>query len=106
MNADSIDAMVRARASLMNLGERFNIDGLDSLPIADAMKKVIKVATPGIRLDSATEIKGAFKVAVAVLNSQKDTDYQRKQMFNGVRTDSSEVSKADAARQRMINNRK
>ena len=106
MNADSIDAIVRARASLMTLGERFNIDGLDSLPMEAAMKKVISVATPGIRLDSATELKGAFKVAVAVLNSQKDTNYQRQQMYSGTRADSAEKCEADAARTRMINSRK
>lgn len=106
MNADSIDAIVRARASLITLGERFNIDGLDSLPMEAAMKKVISVATPGIRLDSATELKGAFKVAVAVLNSQKDTNYQRQQMYSGTRADSAEKCEADAARTRMINSRK
>lgn len=106
MNADSIDALVRARAAMSRLGEKYNIDGLDDLSMSDAMRKVIAVATPGIRLDSDAELKGAFKVAVATLKSQKTIDDQKAQMYSGVRTDSSEQSQADSARQRMINSRK
>ena len=102
MNADSIDTLIRARAAMNNLGEKFNIDGLENLSMADAMRKVISFATPGIRLDSEDELKGAFKVAVATLNSQKDTAYQRRQMCSGVRTDSKNNGKADDARERMI----
>lgn len=107
MNADSIDALVRARAAMSRLGERYNIDGLDDLSMGDAMRKVIAFATPGIRLDSEAELKGAFKVAVATLKSQKTIADQKKQMYSGVRNDSGfEVSKADAARQKMIERRK
>lgn len=107
MNADSIDAIVRARAAMSRLGERYNIDGLDDLSMSDAMRKVIAFATPGIRLDSEAELKGAFKVAVATLKNMKTVGDQKKQMYSGVRNDSGfEVSKADAARQKMIERRK
>lgn len=106
MNADSIDALVRARAAMSRLGERYNIDGLDDLSMGDAMRKVIAFATPGIRLDSQAELKGAFKVAVATLRSQKTIADQKAQMYSGVRTDGFEKSEADSARQRMINSRK
>lgn len=106
MNADSIDALVRARAAMSRLGEKYNIDGLDELSMGDAMRKVISFATPGIRLDSQAELKGAFKVAVATLKSQKTIADQKAQMYSGVRTDGFEKSEADSARQRMINSRK
>lgn len=106
MNADSIDALVRARAAMSRLGEQYNIDGLDDLSMINAMRKVISVATPGIRLDSEAEIKGAFRVAVATLKSQKTIADQRKQMHSGMRADGYKGSEADAARQRMINKRK
>lgn len=106
MNADSIDALVRARAAMSRLGEKYNIDGLDELSMSNAMRKVISVATPGIRLDSEAELKGAFKVAVATLKSQKTVEDQRRQMHSGIRADGYKGSQADAARQRMINKRK
>lgn len=106
MNADSIDALVRARAAMSRLGEKYNIDGLDDLSMINAMRKVISVATPGVRLDSEAEIKGAFRVAVAALRSQKTIEDQRRQMHSGMRTDGYRGSQADAARQRMINKRK
>lgn len=106
MNADSIDTIVRARTAMSKLGEKYHIDGLDDLSMSDAMRKVVAFATPGIRLDSESELKGAFKVAVATLKSQKTIDDQKAQMYSGVRNDSSEKSQADSARQRMINSRK
>lgn len=106
MNADSIDTIVRARTAMSKLGEKYHIDGLDDLSMSDAMRKVVSFATPGIRLDSDSELKGAFKVAVATLKSQKTIDDQKAQMYSGVRNDSSEKSQADSARQRMINSRK
>ena len=107
LNADSIDALVRARAAMSRLGEKYNIDGLDDCSMSDAMRKVIAFATPGIRLDSESELKGAFKVAVASLKNLKTTEDQRRQMYSGMRTDSGfETSEADKARNRMIKRRK
>lgn len=102
MNADSIDAIVRARTALIRIGEKYHIDGLEKASMKDAMCKVIATASPNIRLDSDAEIKGAFKVAVATLAARKDTDYQRKQIASGMRTDSYFKSESDAARERMI----
>ena len=102
MNADSIDAIVRARTALIRIGEKFNIDGLEKASMKDAMCKVIAAASPNIRLDSDAEIKGAFKVAVATLEARKDTNYQRKQIASGMRLDSRFESESDNARERMI----
>ena len=104
-NADSIDYLVRARAAMNNLGERFNIDGLDKMTMKQAMRKVVRVATPNIRLDSDSELMGAFKVAVATLNARKSVNYQYGQIYSGTRADSGEKNSADAARQRMIKRR-
>ena len=101
MNADSIDAIVRARTALIRIGEKYHIDGLDKMSMKNAMRKVISTASPNIRLDSEEEIKGAFKVAVATLAARKDTEYQRKQI-SGTRMDSHFVSESEAARERMI----
>ena len=102
MNADSIDAIVRARTALIRIGEKYHIDGLEKASMKNAMLKVIAAASPNIRLDSESEIKGAFKVAVAALAARKDTNDQRKQIASGMRMDSHFKSESDAARDRMI----
>jgi hypothetical protein len=84
MNADSVDAAVTERLKLIRIGDRLNLEGLESCKPLEAKKRIIKAIKPDLRLDgkSATYISTAFDIAVQELNSRKDTAYQRQQMFN------------------------
>ena len=108
MNADSVDALVRERVSLVRMGEKLNLDGLEDMSITDARKAIIKAVKPGMRLDgkSPAYIKAAFDMASDEVNSmRKNTNFQRQQMFEGVtqhRADSAPKGGAMAHRQKMI----
>lgn len=109
MNADSVDRIVRTRIQLGMLGRTLNMDGLETIGIMAAKKKIIRAVRPGIRLDgkSATYINAAFDCAVAEIKqrSKKDTAYQKKQMFNGDGRSTKKAapkSSAASARERMI----
>lgn len=105
MNADSVDAVVAERLKLGRIGDRLNLDGLETLKPLDAKKRIIKAIKPDLHLDgkSSHYVNTAFDIAVQELNARKDTDYQRRQMFNAdgrKRTDTG--STAMSARERMI----
>lgn len=109
MNADSIDAIVRQRIRLGMLGQSLNLDGLENMSIIDAKKAIISVVRPTMHLDGKSEafIDGAFNCASAEIKSmsEKNTAYQKRQMFNkdsAVESAENGCSSADA-RQRMIN---
>ena len=109
MNADSVDRIVRTRIQLGMLGRTLNMDGLETIGIMAAKKKIIRAVRPGIRLDgkSATYINAAFDCAVAEIKQRgkKDTAYQKKQMFNGDGRSTKKAapkSSAASARERMI----
>lgn len=108
MNADSVDALVRERVSLVRMGEKLNLDGLEDMSITDARKAIIKAVKPGMRLDgkSPAYIKAAFDMASDEVNSmRKNTNFQRQQMFEGAtqrRADSAPKGGAMAHRQKMI----
>ena len=110
MNADSIDAIVRARVKLGMAAEKLHLDGIENMSLTRAKKLIIKTVRPGIRLDgkSATYINAMFDCACDELNkrSRKDTNYQRRQMFNkDSRTVYGKSESSDAARNRMIQKR-
>ena len=109
MNADSVDRIVRTRVALARIGDRLNLDGLDSMNIMDAKKAIIKKVKPSMRLDGKgkTYIDAAFDLAVEELNSRKDTDYQRRQMFNSDSKQAAPTGKtaAERAREKMIEKR-
>lgn len=108
MNADSVDAIVRQRVQLGMIGRVLNMDGLENMSLTSAKKAVILAVRPNIRLDgkSATYINAAYDMAVTEIKnrSKKDTNYQKKQMFNSkTRADSKENGdSAENARKRMI----
>lgn len=107
LNADSVDAIVRNRVKLARIGDRLNMDGLDNMSVMGAKKAIVKKLKPGLRLDgqSPSYVNAAFDLTLSELNSRKDTNFQRRQMFN---TDSTQrfappaASSASEARQRMI----
>ena len=102
--ADSTD--FRELLRVVRVGDRLNMDGLESMSVKGAKKAVLKKLKPSLRLDgkSAAYVSAAFDMAVAEMNARKDTNYQRGQM---TRKDSAPkptkaVGSAADARQRMI----
>ena len=106
LTADSVDAPVTERLKLVRIGDRLNLDGLEALKPLDAKKRIIKAIKPDLRLDgkSAHYVNTAFDIAMQEFNSRKDTDYQRKQMFNadGGKNRTNSGNSAMSARDRMI----
>jgi len=107
LNVDSVDAIVRQRIQLGLLGRKLNMDGLENMSISAAKKAIILAVRPTMNLDGKSEayINAAYDYAIADVNarSQKDTDYQKRQMFNkDSRKDESDGSSSADARQRMI----
>lgn len=108
LNTDSIDRIVRERIKLGMIGQKLNLDGLESMGIIDAKKEIIRAVRPAVRLDgkSSTYINAAFDMACEEIDkrSAKDTAYQKRQMFgNPSRMDAADdQDSATSARQRMI----
>ena len=107
LNVDSVDAIVRQRIQLGLLGRKLNMDGLENMSISAAKKAVILAVRPSLNLDGKSDayINAAYDCAIADVNarSQKDTDYQKRQMFNkDSRPAESDGQSSSDARQRMI----
>lgn len=106
LTADSVDAAVTERLKLVRIGDRLNLDGLETLKPIDAKKRIIKAIKPDLRLDGKSKhyVNTAFDIALQELDSRKDTDYQRRQMFNadGGKNRTNSGNSAMSARDRMI----
>ena len=69
LNHDSLDAIVKKkvgqRIELCRLGDKLHLDGMDTLPVMQAKKKVIRTVLPGMRLDGKGDayINAAFDIA-------------------------------------------
>lgn len=113
MNMDSIDAIVSQKLELGKIGSKLNLDGLETMEISEAKKKVIMAVKPGMRLDGKSEayIDAAYDVARDIANEMKTTNDQRQQMANSQRLDGMEEEvkgpscSAYEARQKLINRR-
>lgn len=113
MKMDSIDAIVSTKLELGRTGQKLNLDGLETMDIKEAKKKVIMAVKPGLRLDGKSDayIDAAYEMARDIAYEMKSTDDQRQQMANGQRLDGMEdevkgpTCSAYEARQRMINSR-
>lgn len=107
---DRADSSTEFRELLrvVRVGDRLNMDGLETMSVKGAKKAVLKKLKPSLRLDgkSAAYVSAAFDMAVAEMNARKDTNYQRGQMMH---KDSAKPTKAVGsaaeARQRMIDRR-
>lgn len=107
-NADSATDF-RELLRVVRIGDRLNMDGLETMSTKDAKKAVLKNLKPTLRLDgkSSAYISAAFDMAVQELNEHKGTNYQRQQMMrkDSAKPASKSVGSAAEARQRMINRR-
>lgn len=113
MNADSIDRIVRTRVALARIGDSLHLDGLENMSILDAKKAIIRKVKPKMRLDGKSKayIEAAFDLAAEEATARKDTDFQRRQIFNADGYDrtanagGSDKTAAEKAREKMISKR-
>ena len=93
---------------VVRIGDRLNMDGLETMTVKNAKKAVLKKLKPSLRLDgkSAAYVNAAFDMAVSDMKARKDTNYQRQQMMNkDSKPASRAVGSAADARQKMIDRR-
>lgn len=113
LNHDSLDAIVKKkvgqRMELCRLGDKLHLDGMDTLPVMQAKKKVIRTVLPGMRLDGRGNayINAAFDIAKGKVNGRKTVNDQRRQVFNAdsanaATRNTNAKNDPDAARTRMI----
>lgn len=107
--ADDIDAKVRQRVELIRLGDRLNLDGMDTMPVDEAKKKVIVTVLPGMHLDGKTSayIDAAYDMARDQATARRTVDEQRQQLFradaaNAATNRHDKKNNPDDARNRMI----
>lgn len=104
LNMDSIDAYVNQKIELIRLGDKLNLDGIETMKPMDAKKAIIKKVHPNIRLDGKdiAYINAMFDIAKESVGKRKDVDYQRQQMFRGDSAHNKPVDGQNEARRRMI----
>lgn len=104
LNMDSIDAYVNQKIELIRLGDKLNLDGIESMKPMDAKKAIIKKVHPNIRLDGkdTAYINAMFDIAKESVGKRKGVDYQRQQMFRGDSAHNKPVDGQNEARRRMI----
>lgn len=103
-SADNFRELLR----VVRIGDRLNMDGLETMSVKNAKKTVLKKLKPSLRLDgkSAAYVNAAFDMAVGEMKSRKDTNYQRSQMMRkDSRGGSRNTGSAFDARQKMIERR-
>lgn len=109
-NADRADSNdFRELLRVVRIGDKLNMDGLESMSVKNAKKEVLKKLKPALRMDgkSAAYVSAAFDMAVAEMKTRKDTNYQRGQMMNkDSKSTTKNVGSAADARQRMIDKMK
>ena len=93
---------------MVRVGDRLNMDGLETMSVKDAKKAVLGKLKPTLHLDgkSAAYVNAAFDMAVSEMKERKDTNYQRSQMMHGDgKPPVKQTGSASEARQRMIDRR-
>lgn len=108
-NADRADSNdFRELLRVVRIGDKLNMDGLETMSVKNAKKAVLKKLKPAVRMDgkSAAYINAAFDMAVSEMKTRKDTNYQRGQMTRKDSKSTKSVGSANDARQRMINKMK
>lgn len=104
LNMDNIDAYVNQKIELIRLGDKLNLDGIETMKPMDAKKAIITKVHPNIRLDGkdTAYINAMFDIAKESVGKRKGVDYQRQQMFRGDSAHNKPVDGQNEARRRMI----
>ena len=105
MDAADIDRIVTARLDVIRVADKLHLDGVDTMPLMEGKKAVIKSVLPSIRFDgkSADYIDALYDLAKNKVEEDNNTDKQRRQMFNADTAAVAEpVSMAEQARAKMI----
>lgn len=104
LNMGSIDAYVNQKIELIRLGDKLNLDGIETMKPMDAKKAIITKVHPNIRLDGkdTAYINAMFDIAKESVGKRKGVDYQRQQMFRGDSAHNKPVDGQNEARRRMI----
>lgn len=112
VNMDSVDRAVDKRLrdylDVCRVADRLNIDGVESLSLVNARKKVISAVNPKLRLDGKSEayITAAYDIAKQSVANRRKVDGQRKRIMKGRNFDSIDAgsagSSAASARENMI----
>lgn len=105
VNMDSVDQMFKERLDVCRMADKLNLDGIETLSVKEARKRIIKAINPKMNLDGKSDgyILAAYDIAKDTFNSRRNTDEQRKQMAEAqVRKDAREESNSNTARKNMI----
>ena len=112
-NTDSADPVAIAervfeeKLKVARVGDKLNLDGLDTMPLIDSKKAVIRKVIPTMNLDGVSPeyVDAAYSIVLGMIGAKKDAGYQRRQMRSRdtgiVRSDSADEG-ASSSRQRMI----
>lgn len=86
MNTDSADMqeLVRERVELIRLGDRLNLDGMDSLPVKAAKAAIVNKVIPGMNLKGRGDayLDAAYDIAKSKATARRTVNDQRAQVFN------------------------
>lgn len=86
MNTDSADVqeLVRERVELIRLGDRLNLDGMDSLPVKAAKAAIVSKVIPGMNLKGRGDayLDAAYDIAKSKATARRTVNDQRAQVFN------------------------
>lgn len=86
MNTDSADVqeLVRERVELIRLGDRLNLDGMDSMPVKAAKAAIVNKVIPGMNLKGRGDayLDAAYDIAKSKATARRTINDQRAQVFN------------------------
>ena len=76
--------LVRERVELIRLGDRLNLDGMDSLPVKAAKAAIVNKVIPGMNLKGRGDayLDAAYDIAKSKATARRTVNDQRAQVFN------------------------
>ena len=109
LTQDGIDRNFRERLALVRLGDKLNMDGLETMGIVAGQKAIIKKVYPNLKLDGEDKayIKALYNIAADKVNTlhKNSIALQKRQMRGGMNMDGAPkmgMTMAQKARERMI----
>ena len=75
---------MRERVELIRLGDRLNLDGMDSLPVKAAKAAIVNKVIPGMNLKGRGDayLDAAYDIAKSKATARRTVNDQRAQVFN------------------------